>query len=62
MPRNALLIFQPTNPPPLVQDPDSRNEIDTKVSNKLVFKFYISELKNYLQFRYSYTRAFVIQK
>ena len=32
-----------------------------KIQQQLVFKFYISELQNYLQFRYLYTRAFVIQ-
>ena len=44
-----------------VQDPHSGSEIDAKIQQQLVFKFYISELQNYLQFRYLYTRAFVIQ-
>ena len=45
----------------VVQDPHSESEIDAKIQQQLVFKFYISELLNYLQFRYLYTRAFVIQ-
>ena len=44
-----------------VQDPHSESEIEAKTQQQLVFKIHISELKNYLQFRYLYTRAFVIQ-
>ena len=31
-------------PPPHVQDPHSESEIDAKIQQQLVFKFYISEL------------------
>ena len=48
-------------PLPLVQDPHSESEIDAKIQQQLVFKFYIAELQNYLQFRCLYTRAFVKQ-
>ena len=44
-----------------VHDPHSESEIDAEIQQQLVFKFYVSELQDYLQFRYLYTRAFVIQ-